>query len=301
MPDIEQQILAEFTEIVNIISSEVMANTVTPAFREEVEHWTFKAQEKINNLEKLFQENVLILNNMIRKTSQSLENALLALANNRVEIRELFRQTERLEQSLKNLSETATLPDKLTEISLNIKKFSVLTAQIEQRTNEYQRVLMQNQKELYSIKQVFLQIEEQLLYENKKSNEKLIEAAEKLRACYAEFVNEMNQKEQNVKKALSETERQLALQITKLMEINEIVKSLFENNFNLLKAEINTLVIELADLKTQFIRCNEQDINELKIIKTKQNDMLKKLDVLTIAVFILGTAAVTLLVWLLFL
>ncbi len=301
MPDIEQQILAEFTEIVNIISSEVMANTVTPAFREEVEHWTFKAQEKINNLEKLFQENVLILNNMIRKTSQSLENALLALANNRVEIRELFRQTERLEQSLKNLSETATLPDKLTEISLNIKKFSVLTAQIEQRTNEYQRVLMQNQKELYSIKQVFLQIEEQLLYENKKSNEKLIEAVEKLRACYAEFVNEMNQKEQNVKKALSETERQLALQITKLMEINEIVKSLFENNFNLLKAEINTLVIELADLKTQFIRCNEQDINELKIIKTKQNDMLKKLDVLTIAVFILGTAAVTLLVWLLFL
>lgn len=298
MPDFERQILEEFTELVQIISSEVMANTVAPAFRDEVEHWTYKAQEKINNLEKLFHENVLILNNLVKNASQSLENALLALANNRVEIRDLFRQTERLEQSLKNLSETATLPDKLTEINLNLKKLSVLTSQIEQHTNEYQRLLSENQKELFLIKQSFLQTEEKLLYDNQKANQKLIETGERLKINYSELTTEIKQTEAALKNAFLETENNLIAQLTRLQEIGETTKGLSENSFNELKATANTLTTNIIALQTQMEKNKEVNQDEMAVLRT---EILKKLDILTVAVFIFGSAVLTLLVWIMFL
>ncbi len=297
MPDFERQILEEFTELVQIISSEVMANTVTPAFRDEVEHWTYKAQEKINNLEKLFHENVLILNNLVKNASQSLENALLALANNRVEIRDLFRQTERLEQSLKNLSETATLPDKLTEINLNLKKLSVLTSQIEQHSNEYQRLLSENQKELFLIKQSFLQTEEKLLYDNQKANQKLIETGERLKINYSELTTEIKQTEAALKNAFLETENNLIAQLTRLQEIGETTKGLSENSFNELKATANTLATNIIALQTQMEKNKEVNQDEMAVLRT---EILKKLDILTVAVFIFGSAVLTLLVWIMF-
>ena len=298
MPDFERQILEEFTELVQIISSEVMANTVAPAFRDEVEHWTYKAQEKINNLEKLFHENVLILNNLVKNASQSLENALLALANNRVEIRDLFRQTERLEQSLKNLSETATLPDKLTEINLNLKKLSVLTSQIEQHSNEYQRLLSENQKELFLIKQSFLQTEEKLLYDNQKANQKLIETGERLKINYSELTTEIKQTEAALKNAFLETENNLIAQLTRLQEIGETTKGLSENSFNELKATANTLATNIIALQTQMEKNKEVNQDEMAVLRT---EILKKLDILTVAVFIFGSAVLTLLVWIMFL
>lgn len=301
MPDLERQILEEFTEIVQIISTEVMASTVTPAFRDEVEHWTYMAQEKINNLEKLFHENVLILNNLVKNASQSLENALLALASNRVEIRDLFRQTERLEQSLKSLSESATLPDKLTDINLNLKKLSVLTSQIEQRANEYQRGLSENQKEIFLIKQSFLQKEEQLLYENKKANQKLLEAGERLKANYSELITEINKTEAVLKNTFLETENILVEQLSKLKETDETNWGLAENIFNELKATTNTLATNIIALQTQNEKNNELNLNEMTDLKIKENEILKKLDVLTVAVFIFGSAVVTLLVWIMFL
>ena len=297
MPDFERQILEEFTELVQIISSEVMANTVAPAFRDEVEHWTYKAQEKINNLEKLFHENVLILNNLVKNASQSLENALLALANNRVEIRDLFRQTERLEQSLKNLSETATLPDKLTEINLNLKKLSVLTSQIEQHSNEYQRLLSENQKELFLIKQSFLQTEEKLLYDNQKANQKLIETGERLKINYSELTTEIKQTEAALKNAFLETENNLIAQLTRLQEIGETTKGLSENSFNELKATANTLATNIIALQTQMEKNKEVNQDEMAVLRT---EILKKLDILTVAVFIFGSAVLTLLVWIMF-
>ena len=297
MPDFERQILEEFTELVQIISSEVMANTETPAFRDEVEHWTYKAQEKINNLEKLFHENVLILNNLVKNASQSLENALLALANNRVEIRDLFRQTERLEQSLKNLSETATLPDKLTEINLNLKKLSVLTSQIEQHSNEYQRLLSENQKELFLIKQSFLQTEEKLLYDNQKANQKLIETGERLKINYSELTTEIKQTEAALKNAFLETENNLIAQLTRLQEIGETTKGLSENSFNELKATANTLATNIIALQTQMEKNKEVNQDEMAVLRT---EILKKLDILTVAVFIFGSAVLTLLVWIMF-
>lgn len=301
---LDQQILDEFSEIVEIISAKVMETAVTPAFRDGVKHWSDEAKASIDRLERLLDKNAVVLGNLVKNTADPINATLQMLQSEKADFQELIAETKNLETSLNTLSETGAIPERLKEIGESLKRLSALQKQLENRSGEYQKILLEQKREIVDLQNAFSKKADELIAENKTANLAMLEAIKSLQQTNYSLQKEVTKLAQSMPRALKAIETSLTLETAKLNESlanslanieQELTTSLEKGQkaWSLLQVNVDILSDEL---KTEQKRRSQIE-NESE---EREKRLLKKIDALTIAVTITGAASLTLLLWLLF-
>ena len=296
--DMDQQILKEFSEIVDVISAKVMEVTVAPAFREEVAHWTKEAEIRIDKLQELLKQNSLFLSKLTQDSVEPINRAILALNNNKEDFKQLFEQAGQLEQSLTRINETNNLTDKLQEINEGVRRLSLLLRQIEIRSAEYQKAFLEQQKELLNIRRSFSSEAETAIFELKKASQALLITAEKVNVGNLDIKQDLKDVETLLLSKLSEIETKVN---SSLEDLNDKAVFLQDNLSKMQENNLENVIRErLESLYTEIVSQNLLRQKAEEAIKAREEQLQKKLDGLTIALIITSTISITLLGWMIF-